>query len=604
MPYKQILLQNLKSTCRAILTLAAVAALSSCGGGGRGGRAPRAQRRRKNESTRKRVEGIFLGMMVLGLLLTTPVRAVNVTVNSTADAVDATPGDGVCATAGGQCTLRAAIQETNANAGTNSIQLPAGTYTLTIPGAPEGLSATGDLDIFANNTLTVTGAGASTTVIDGGGLDRVFNLDGGPPTAVEISGVTVRNGDTFTTTNAGGGGIRITSGGTLTLRDVIITNNRAGSPGGGGIAASGAIVEIVDSVVSNNLSNANGGGIQTNSTMTLTRVTVSGNLAHFIGAGIFNNGSLTVTESVIDSNVPGGIVAQGVSATITNTTISGNTGDGIFVTAANNASASVTNSTITGNSGVGVLNSRNATLQNTIIFDNGGGDCAFSQPITSSGNNLFGDTTCNSIAGLADLVDTDPLLGPLQNNGGPTQTHGLLPGSPAIDAGGNATCPATDQRGVLRPTDGDGDGTADCDIGAYEAAAQVAMLIGLLKSGGGGGCFIATAAYGSPLASEVQILREFRDRLLLSMAPWRAFVKWYYRTSPPYAARLAEHPYLRQAVRLALWPVVYGAQGTLWLGVHPIGGSAIALILIGFLGFIRCGRLTGSSKPKIRWITP
>ena len=81
--------------------------------------------------------------------------------------------------------------------------------------------------------------------------------------------------------------------------------------------------------------------------------------------------------------------------------------------------------------------------------------------MTSQGHNLDSDNTCN-LSSVGDLPNTDPLLGPLQDNGGPTETHALLPESPAIDAGDNAACPSTDQRGIIRPQ-----GSA-CDIGAFE----------------------------------------------------------------------------------------------------------------------------------------
>ncbi len=112
-------------------------------------------------------------------------------VNSTADLVDVTPGDDVCGAAGGVCTLRAAVMEANAAAGSDTIVLPAGTYTLSIAGRDENGAATGDLDIVASQPLTITGAAAATTIVDGGGIDRVFHNAG----AFAISHVTIRNGD-------------------------------------------------------------------------------------------------------------------------------------------------------------------------------------------------------------------------------------------------------------------------------------------------------------------------------------------------------------------------------------------------------------------------
>ena len=103
-----------------------------------------------------------------------------ITVNSTADAVDATP-DGVCAAAAGTCTLRAAIQEANSQAGPQVISVPSGTYALTLTGSGEDQAATGDLDV--TDDLLIGGAGA-TTIVDGNGTDRIFHVIGD---AVELS---------------------------------------------------------------------------------------------------------------------------------------------------------------------------------------------------------------------------------------------------------------------------------------------------------------------------------------------------------------------------------------------------------------------------------
>ena len=115
---------------------------------------------------------VLIGVILsTGACLGARAQAATFTVDSTLDAVDANLGDGVCATATHVCTLRAAIQEANAFAGADTITLPAGMYTLSIPGPLEDEAATGDLDI--TDDLTLTGAGAANTIIDGGGLDRV-----------------------------------------------------------------------------------------------------------------------------------------------------------------------------------------------------------------------------------------------------------------------------------------------------------------------------------------------------------------------------------------------------------------------------------------------
>jgi hypothetical protein len=173
-----------------------------------------------------------------------------------------------------------------------------------------------------------------------------------------------------------------------------------------------------------------GGGIENGGTLTVTNSSFSGNHA-WVGGGINNFKTLTVTNSTLSNN----------------TVADGNEGGGI------SSDNSVNASTI---------------LENTIVANNGGGNCRGT--ITNGGSNLDSGTTCGWGSNNGSLSDTDPELGLLAQNGGPTQTMALLAGSPAIDTGNDATCPATDQRGVTRPQG------SHCDIGAYESQIEQVPL--------------------------------------------------------------------------------------------------------------------------------
>lgn len=352
--------------------------------------------------------------------------------------------------ADGDCSLREAIESANtdtavdacpAGAGADTIVLPAGMYVLSIAGTGEDANATGDLDISAD--LTINGAGHTSTIIDGGGIDRVLEVR--PGATVQIDGVTIRNGNP--SANAGG----ILNRGTLTLTKSTVSGN-TGLDFGGGIFNVG-ILAMTNSTVSGNSTNG---------------LNLSGG-----GAGIFNEGTMTLTASTVSGNTTlgrgGAIYNLDQTATLINSTISGNAalnGGGIF-----NRFGIVllTSSTNTGNTatdnGGGIWNfSGTMTLANTIVSSNTAAtpsdDCAGS--ITSLGYNIASDASC-ALGGTGDLNSTDPLLGPLTNNSGPTETHALLTGSPAIDAVPLAACTvSTDQRGVPRPM-----GPA-CDSGAFE----------------------------------------------------------------------------------------------------------------------------------------
>ena len=257
-----------------------------------------------------------------------PAAGVGFTVDSTTDAGDAIPGDGLCDTGAGECTLRAAVQETNALPGPDAITLPPGTYQLTIPGRAEDAAATGDLDI--TDDLTITGAGRDTAIIDGGQLDRIFHarLFFHNELQVNLSDLTVRNGKAElvpTVERGDGGGLFLGDGVSAMLADVKVTANSSTQRGGGMWIDSPfatvppSSVDLLRVEVSGNFSNGNaGGGIYTLGRTTLTDSLVSSNSAGTgAGGGIYNEGNLTVTRSRIASNDAGnraGISNSGTSS--------------------------------------------------------------------------------------------------------------------------------------------------------------------------------------------------------------------------------------------------------------------------------------------------
>jgi CSLREA domain-containing protein len=387
-----------------------------------------------------------------------PAQAATFTVDSTADAPDVNPGNGQCVAAlppptPPKCTLRAAIMEANALAGADTISVPAGTYTLTIAGQGEDDGATGDLDV--KEGLSIAGAGASSTIIDAKSIDRVFHvLD---PARLTISGATVRNGNPG---NGSGGGIR--NSGTLTIARSTIANNSAE----GILNAQSGTLRIDRSIIANN----SDWGIFNLGSLRILASTIHDNAGGVRNHGV--DGHLTAIGITIRGNGGSGLTTTGpsASATLNNSTISGHVGEGIHIQGPQ--AVELTNVTISGNSAGGTSKSSSGTLtlKNTIVANNPGGDCAGG--VTASSYSLDSGATCG-LSGAGDQSNTDPLLGPLANNGGPTRTHALLSGSPAIDTGDPATppggCLPVDQRGSPRQDIADiGTPGTQCDKGAFE----------------------------------------------------------------------------------------------------------------------------------------
>jgi hypothetical protein len=424
---------------------------------------------------------------------------ISLVVNTLGDAADINVGDRTCDTdpaLGDQCTLRAAIQETNATGAASGNTI---SFALT---APAAISLNGALPDI-NTSLTITGPGANSLTVQrnsAGGTPnfRIFTINSGK--IVQISGVTVANGNVVGSfpANSGGG---IFNSGTLTLTNSVVTGNTAAAGGGGGIYVGHGTLTVSNSRITGNNAVA-GAGISNQGTSTMDLSTIASNTASGFGGGIANSSSgdqssvLTVNRSTISNNISqgsgggfanggGGIYNIG-SAFVTNSTISTNTapsGGGILAL----NPMTLTGVTISGNTatnqGGGINNlSTTITFGNTIIAGNtspAGPDCNGSN-FNSQDYNLIGNTSAANFTGTTthNITNVSAMLGPLADNGGPTLTHALPSGSPAIDAGNNSAVtnppftapPFTDQRGgsFNRIADGDGNGTAIVDIGAYE----------------------------------------------------------------------------------------------------------------------------------------
>jgi hypothetical protein len=267
----------------------------------------------------------------------------------------------------------------------------------------------------------------------------------------------------------------VVPGATVHLYDVTVSDGVAENLGGfrlgGGIRNEGTLT-LTDSTVTRNTA-GHGGGIYNVRTLRLTRSTVSDNQATAAGGGIDNDGAgrLTLIGSTVSGNgAPhGGGILNLRTATLFNSTLYGNggfVGGGLLNDSG--AMAVLGHTTISDNSaeldGGGIRNDAALELDNSLLANNSGGDCSNTGTLMASGGNLVEDGSC----AIAGALTGDPGLFGLA--GGEPAYLPLLPGSPAIDAGDDSSCPSTDQRGAPRPQDGGRDGTRACDLGAYESA--------------------------------------------------------------------------------------------------------------------------------------
>jgi len=335
----------------------------------------------------------------------------------------------------------------------------------------------------------IVGSGSAASCTDAalgaalaGGGSVTFNCGAAPATisvlsTKVISANTTINGENLITLSGGGTVqvFQVDSPAGLTLQNLAITNGRAGVGGGGAIVSTGGIDVVNVSFVANSTTGS-GGAIAFDSpigaTLTINGSTFSGNSA---SGGSFGGGAL--------------LIRRGSTATITNSTFFGNShsvgpGGAIYV---DNTRLDLFSVTMAGNTAVGeggglYENTDNSSSQNSIFANNTPDNCGTSgYAFTEQSNyNITSDTTCdftNGVGGTGNLVETNPLLGPLANNGGFTQTMALSAGSPALNAGnpaspgsGGTACPATDQIGTARTQGG------RCDIGAFEGIAAASPV--------------------------------------------------------------------------------------------------------------------------------
>lgn len=393
--------------------------------------------------------------------------------NIDGNTLDNGPGGGVFFSSGGGLNIRNST--VNGNTVTNS-------------------GTGGGLFFSAGGTLEATESQFNGNTMDSGSGGGLFCSGGSP---IALSQVEASNN---TLTNGGSGGGVFFGASSLIATDLTANTNTVDNGGtGGGVFFSGSNITVSGLTVTGNQmpgGGSGGGAFISGSNVTVNDATASGNSIQGGGSGgglYLSASNVVLLNSVVDGNsadVQAGVFASGTNVDFTNITVSGNLalfdGGGVYVGASD---AQFSNVTIVDNqadsdnngsgSGGGLFNSGTLTLRNSILAQNtanaGMGPDCFGGPITSDGYNIIGsdaDCTITPPQGdpaSTDLYGVDPLLGPLADNGGPTQTRALLAGSPAIDGGdpagcvdGNGSAVTTDQRGQIRPSG------PRCDIGAFE----------------------------------------------------------------------------------------------------------------------------------------
>jgi predicted outer membrane repeat protein len=434
----------------------------------------------KNRSLPAKARILFLSALIGAAIMSVPgVQAATITVINTNDS--------------GPGSLRQALVDAN-NGDTIDFDSSLKGQTITLTSG----------QLVVNRSVTISGLGANNLTVDGNANDRVLLVSPGYLGTVTISGLTITNGHAQ---SGGGGGICNNPLSTLTVSNCAIRGNEGAGIDNLGLTPAGAALTVNNSTLSGNsgggivnegdlgfgtvtvtnstVSDNGGSGIDNlafgtdfnfaGATLTVTNSTVSGNGGPAIDnfAGYLSGATVTITNSTVSGNSAsqgGGIYNEGAYAyaalTVTNSTVSGNSasqGGAIYSVGESDGEATVTitNSTLSGNSasqGGAIYNYRgdsisttSLTIGDTILNAGASGENIYNVQgtVSSLGYNLSSDNGSGYLTGPGDQINTDPMLGALQDNGGPTFTHALLPSSPAIDAGDpNFTPPPFyDQRG-------------------------------------------------------------------------------------------------------------------------------------------------------------
>jgi CSLREA domain-containing protein len=401
--------------------------------------------------------------------------AATITVNTSGDEVNPD----------GNCSLREAIQSAETDTGLDHCHAGSGTDTIVFAtktnGHPINLTL-GSPQVTTH--MTIEGNGSSKTRITGSEFvtnsgaavtfEKMTLVDvSNEDATVNVIGVTATaemfNNSAGTETST----MKITGSkvpkpidnnsafGTSPTTNLTITKSRVGSITNN--SGPGTTHLTVTDSTAGGIHNNTGTGVTT------AKIDTSTLAGKGKGPGISLNGTgttVTVFRSTIDHFTSGISMDQG-TVNITDSTISHNKSSSLRMTAPGGAVHAINDTFTFAGTGIAQSSSGSVTLTNTIVALNKGKDCKGT--VHSSGGNIADDSTCH-FNGPSDKNSTNPQLGPLQNNGGPTHTELPKSGSPAIDKGLNSACPKVDQRGIKRPQDGNGDGKAVCDVGSVEVA--------------------------------------------------------------------------------------------------------------------------------------